>query len=78
MSTIELKQRLITQIQLIEKVDILEDVSRLLEVDLPDQKILYLNDEQKQIISEARAQISQGIFFSNEDVEIDTEEWLKE
>ncbi len=78
MSTVELKQRLITQIQAIEKVEILEDVSRLLEVDIPDQKIIYLNDEQKQIISEARAQINQGIFFSNEDVEKETEEWLKE
>ena len=77
MSTIELRKRLFEKIQLTEDENLLEEASRLLEVNLDENSIYILSDKQEQAIKEASKQIVEGSFLSNEDANKEIDEWLK-
>jgi len=68
MTTPDLKKRLIDKIQKTENQVILEEVYRLLEIETEDLEIYKLNDEQKLAIREAKEQIKNGKFLSDEEV----------
>ena len=77
MSTIELRKQLIDKIQKTEDNKILEEVYRLLELESDDIEIYKLNADQKKGISEAREQIKNGQYLTEEQANKDIDEWLK-
>lgn len=76
MSSIELKRRLIEKIQKTENEDLLAEAYRLLELETEDIEIYKLNDEQRKAIAEARQQIANGQFLTDEQANKEIDEWL--
>lgn len=76
MSTIELRKLLIEKIQLTDDDKLLEEASRLLEVEIVDSEIYILNDNQKMAIEEARKQIINGEYLTDEESNKEIDEWL--
>ncbi len=76
MSAIELKKRLIDKIQKIDNENLLGEAYRLLELETEDIEIYKLNDEQRKAINEARQQIKNGQFLTDEKSNLEIDEWL--
>ena len=76
MTKIELKKRLIEKIQHTQDERILEEAYRLLEIESEDIDIYRLNDEQKKAIAEARQQIKDGQFLTENQANKEIDEWL--
>lgn len=76
MSTVELRKRLIDKIQKTKDERILEEAFRLLELETEDIEIYKLNDDQKKAINEARQQIKNGQFLTEEQANKEIDEWL--
>jgi hypothetical protein len=76
MSTVELRKRLIDKIQKTQDDRILEEAYRLLELETEDTEIYKLNDDQKKAINEARQQIKNGQFLTEEQANQEIDEWL--
>ncbi len=76
MSTIELRRRLIDKIQKTENEDLLAEAYRLLELETEDIEIYKLNDEQRKAITEARQQIDNGQFLTDDQSNKEIDEWL--
>ena len=76
MSTIELRERLIGKIQEIEDGDILAEAYRLLGLELEADEPFKLSKQQKNAVSEARQQIKDGAFLTNEEADNNIDEWL--
>ena len=77
MSTIELRKLLIEKIQITEDDKLLEEAYRLLEVDIEESADVYvLNDQQKEAIDQARKQIKEGQFLTDEESNRQIDEWL--
>ena len=76
MSTIELRKLLIEKIQLTDDDKLLEEASRLLEVEIVESDIYVLNDKQKMAIEEGRKQISNGEYLTDEESNKEIDEWL--
>lgn len=75
MSTIELKKNIISKITETEDLNLLEDVLKVLGMQTESQ-VFILNKEQRAAIEAGRADIRNGKFLTNEDVEKDLDEWL--
>ena len=74
----KLKTNLIDKINSTEDKELLKEVYRLLEMDFDDKdKIYRLSKEQKTAIKEAKKQIKQGDFLTDEESNKATEAWLK-
>ncbi len=78
MSTLELQKQLISKIQITTDQDILESVLRLLEFETSSDETYFLNETQKVAIVNARQQVANGQFYTDDEVDKLTEEWLKE
>lgn len=76
MKTVELKKRLINHIQETNDEGILEEVLRLLNIEAEDIEVYKLNEKQKNAISEARKQIKEGDFLTEDQANTETDEWL--
>jgi len=77
MSTVELRKRLIEKIQKTQDQRILEEAFRLLELETAEDIEIYrLNDDQKIAINEAREQITNGQFLTEEQANKEIDEWL--
>jgi predicted transcriptional regulator len=76
MSTVELKNRLIDKIQKTDNENLLGEAFRLLELESEDIEIYKLNDGQKKAIEEARKQIKNGQFLTDEQASKEISEWL--
>lgn len=77
MMTIELRKKLIDKIQETKDDRILEEAYRLFELEAEDIEVYKLNDDQKKAISEARQQIKNGQFLTEENANKEIDEWLK-
>ena len=77
MSTQELQEKLIVKIKNTKQDYILEEISRLLEFEENSGHIYNLNVEQQQLIDKSLKEIERGEYFTDEDVQKETEEWLK-
>ena len=75
MASADLKERLIERIRRTEDLQLLEEISRLLELQEPD-RIYHVNDQQRKNISEAKEQIQNNQSISNENANKDIHEWL--
>ncbi len=76
MSTIELRKRLIDKIHKTKDERILEEAYRLLELETEDIEIYRLNLDQKEAISEARQQVKNGQFLTEDQANKEIDEWL--
>ncbi|MFZ4056940.1 MAG: hypothetical protein ACOYKE_02325 [Ferruginibacter sp.] len=76
MSTIELRKLLIEKIQSTDDNKILEEVSRLLELEIVESDVYILNDKQKMAVEEGRNQIIKGEYLTDEASNKEIEEWL--
>jgi hypothetical protein len=76
MSTIELRKRLIEKIQLTDDDKLLEEASRLLEVEIELSDVYIINDKQKEAIEEGKKQIINGAYLSDEESNKAIDEWL--
>jgi hypothetical protein len=76
MSTIELRKRLIEKIQLTDDDKLLEEASRLLEVEIELSDVYIINDKQKEAIEEGKKQIINGAYLSDEESNKEIDEWL--
>ena len=77
MSRQELQENLITKIKNTNQDYILEEVSRLLEFEETSGHIYNLNAKQQQLIDRSLKEIESGEFFTDEEVQKQSEEWLK-
>ena len=75
MSAIELRKRLIDKLQKTENENLLGEAYRLLELETEDIEIYKLNDEQRKAINEARQQIKNGQFLTDEKSNLEIDEW---
>ena len=78
MSTLELQTQLISKIQATTDDDILEGVLSLLEFETEQDDVYILSEAQKLAIAKAKKQIENGEFYTDEEADKLTEEWLKE
>ena len=76
MSTIELQNLLIEKIKLTDDDKLLEEASRLLEVEIEESDVYILNDKQKEAIEQGRKQISKGEYLTDEESNREIDEWL--
>jgi hypothetical protein len=76
MSIAELRRRLIDKIQKTENDDLLEEAYRLLTLETEDIEKFKLNNDQKKAIAEARLQINNGQFLTDEQSNKEIDEWL--
>lgn len=77
MMTIELRKKLIDKIKETQDERILEEAYRLLQLETDDIDVYKLNDDQKKAINEARQQIKNGQFLTEEKANNEIDEWLK-
>ncbi len=76
MSTTELRKRLIEKIQETKDDRILEEAYKLLEMETEDMEFYKLNDDQKDAVHEAREQIKNGMFLTEEQANKEVDELL--
>lgn len=76
MKTIEIKRKLINEINQSENKSLLEEFFRFLNLENEIQEAYKLNSEQKSAIAEARKQITQGDYLTNEESNQEIDEWL--
>jgi 5,10-methylene-tetrahydrofolate dehydrogenase/methenyl tetrahydrofolate cyclohydrolase len=77
MTTVEIKKKLIKRINDSENELLLEEIFRLMEGDDPDG-IMYLSDDQKATVREGQEDYRLGRIISQEDLDREVDEWLKE
>ena len=77
MTTIDLKNILIHRITGIDDKSFLSAINTIVEVK-SESMIYKTTQEQQRRIEEACVQISKGKIFTNEQVEIEIDKWLKE
>ena len=76
MSTIELKEQLISKIQITNDDYILEGLLRLWEFESQNAGIYKFNEEQLERIKESQEQYDRGEFYTEEEADKITDQWL--
>ena len=74
---LELKLELISKISELKEFRIIKELKKLLDFEL-DEEIFELSQKQKNRITKARNEYSNGETFTNEEVENEIEQWLNE
>ena len=76
MSTVELRKRLIDKIQKTENKNLLEEASRLLDLENDNIETFKLTEDQRKAVHEGRKQINEGKYLTDEQANKETDEWL--
>jgi len=76
MKTIEIRNKLIREINLSNNKNLLEEFYNYLNQENKLRKTYILSKEQNAAIKEARTQIEDGDFLTNEQADQEIEEWL--
>ena len=77
MSTVELRQKVIKKIELLNEDHLLEELLALIDFQT-DSEPYKLSKEQKEAVDEAREQIKNGEYYTNDEVEGEIDTWLNE
>lgn len=77
MKTIEIRKKLIEEIKLSNNKELLEELYNYINQENKVLKTYKLNKEQNSAIKEARKQIENGDFLTNEEADNEIEEWLR-
>lgn len=78
MKTMEIKKKLINEINISKNKNLLEEFYRFLNLENEIQETYKLNREQNSAVAEAREQIKNGDYLTNEQANQEIDEWLKE
>lgn len=78
MSTEQLKNLVIDRISEIEDENFLQAIKTILDANTVAASIYKLTEEQKQKVKIGLTQLGNGQIISNEDLEQEEEEWLRE
>lgn len=78
MKTVEIKKKLIDEINLSENKDLLEEFYNFLNLENKAQKTYKLNEGQKSAIEDARNQIQNGNYLTNEEANQEIDKWIDE
>lgn len=78
MSTEQLKNLVIDRISEIEDENFLQAIKTILDTSIAPASIYKVTEEQKQKVNISLTQLHNGQVISNEDLEIEEDEWLKE
>lgn len=76
MSAVELRRRLIDKIQKTDNEYLLAEAYRLLGLEMEDIEVYKLNDDQRAAVKEARQQIDNGQFLTDEQSNKEIDQWL--
>jgi len=76
MTTVELKKKLIKRINKIEDELLLQDISRLIDIDEDESDIYYFTEEENSAIEEARQAYARGECLTEEEANKEVDEWL--
>ena len=71
----ELKKRLIDKIQKTDNENLLEEAFRLLQLEGENMEVHKLSEDQKNAVNEARQQIKNGQFLTDDEANKDIDEW---
>ena len=77
MSTSELKKILIEKIDETNDEELLKAFYKILDFNSSPGDVFILNQEQKEVVALAQEQLKQGISFTNDEVEKESNQWLK-
>ena len=78
MRTAEIKKKLIDKINLSDNKNLLEDFYNFLTLENEIQDTYKLDGEQKSAIQEARNQIKNGDYLTNEEANHEIDKWIDE
>lgn len=78
MNTQEIKANLIDAINQSDSPAFLMEISRLIDIDLGNEKIIKLNKDQLKELETAISQIENGESLTHEEAKKQAEEWLQE
>ena len=78
MKTTEIKKRLIDEITSLDNRELLEELYRFLNLEKKIEKVYKLNEEQESAVAEAREQIRNGDYLTNDDANDEIDKWLEE
>lgn len=78
MKSIEIKKRLIDEINLSDNAELLEELYRFLNLENETEEIYTLNKQQNAAIVEARKQIKNRDYLTNNQADQEIETWLNE
>ena len=76
MKTIELRKKLINEINLSKNKGLLEEFYHFLNLENEIQETYELNMQQKSAIAEARKQVENGDYLTNQQANQEIEKWL--
>jgi len=77
MTSLQMKNKLIRSIQSVENPVILEDLYRLLHLEVEDMKKLEVPEHIKKSIRKGQKDIKEGRYFTNKQVNAEFDQWLK-
>jgi hypothetical protein len=77
MSTAELKQILIGKIESSDDINLIKEAIRLFEIDHFEEPVYMVSESEREAINEARQEIANGEFFTDEQANRLIDEWLK-
>jgi len=77
MKAIEIKEKLIKEINLSKNNNLLEEFYNFLNLENKLQEPYQLNEEQNSAVAEAQEQIQKGDYLTNEQANQEIDEWLK-
>lgn len=78
MNVAEIKSNIINKITSTEDLLMLEQITEILGISLPNKEIYDLSDEQLIIVNESSEQYLKGNFLTEEEAEKDIQKWLKD
>ncbi|WP_037316613.1 hypothetical protein [Salegentibacter sp. Hel_I_6] len=78
MNTVEIRKKLIEEINLSENRNLLEELYSYLNQENKSQETYKLSNVQNSAIAEAREQIIKGDYLTNEQADKVVDEWLRE
>jgi hypothetical protein len=78
MRTIELRRRLIEEINSSSNLNLLEEMYHFLNTDNATNDLFKLTRNQKLVINQGREQIKYGQSFNNDEVNAEIDKWLGE
>jgi len=78
MTTIELKEQLISKIKITDNNDLLEMMLNLVEIESDNLSIYPLNENQLHEIELSKQQIKNGEFYTHDEANEITQKWLSQ
>ncbi|MES2429066.1 MAG: hypothetical protein V4560_18945 [Bacteroidota bacterium] len=77
MTVVELKEKLIAQINSIEDEELLDHIADIIDVESKTEGVYVMSPEETNAVNEGLEQFKNGQWLSNEESNRRVEEWLK-